>query len=213
MVRRRGIPNKALVSVLSFALVVAGCGGEETDTAAIENDGAFLVEMAAHHEAAIEMARIAQERGQHREVRDLADAIVASQNEEIEQMKQIHARLFEGSFDGADHGTFGLEKHPTGMDSGATELKKAQPFDRAFIDSMVPHHQGAILMARAVLESGSDPEVATLADAIIEAQSREIKEMNSWREEWYGEPSPAGGLPAQGASEDDDDASHEEMGH
>jgi len=201
----------ALLGMFLAAVVAAGCGGgdEDSETAAIETDGAFLVEMVTHHEAAIEMATLAQERGEHTEIRDLADAIVDSQGEEIEQMQQIHARLFEGTFDEADHGTLGLADHETGMEGDATQLEDANPFDRAFIDSMIPHHQGAILMARKVLESGSDPEAATLANDIIEAQSREIEEMNSWREEWYGEPSPAGGVPA----EDDEPGSHEEMGH
>lgn len=36
-----------------------------------------------------------------------------------------------------------------------------------------------------------------LAQAIVDAQSREIEEMNSWREDWYGSASPAGGVPAE----------------
>lgn len=200
-----------LLAMLIVAPVVVGCGSDDEDkgAAAIETDGAFLVEMTTHHEAAIEMAELAQEKAEHVEVRDLANEIVESQSEEIELMKQIHARLFEGSFEEADHGSLGLADHETGMDGAATQLENAQPFDRAFIDSMIPHHQGAILMARTVLESGSDPEVAMLANEIIEAQSREIEEMNSWREEWYGEPSPAGGVP----EEEDGAAPHEEMGH
>ena len=65
---------------------------------------------------------------------------------------------------------------------------------------MVPHHQGAIRMAQIELAEGNDEETKSLARAIIEAQSREITQMNEWRTEWYGSPSPAGGIPDEAAT-------------
>lgn len=51
-------------------------------------------------------------------------------------------------------------------------------FDRAFLSAMIPHHQAAVQMSQAVLETTADPQVRNWAQAIIEAQDREITQMN-----------------------------------
>jgi uncharacterized protein (DUF305 family) len=52
--------------------------------------------------------------------------------------------------------------------------------DRDFAQSMIPHHQGAIDMARIVLEHGKDPELRKLAEAVVSAQEGEIAELKEW---------------------------------
>lgn len=184
----------AAVIVAAIAVITIASGGDDESTeASASTDAAFVAEMGPHHESAIEMAKIAQDRAEHPEIEQLADDIVASQSEEIETLAAIDERLDE------DAGSLGLSSEEMSMGSmDMSMLETAKPFDRAFIDMMIPHHQGAIAMARVELENGVDEETKALATDVIEAQSREIEQMNEWRTEWYGEPSPAGGVPAEG---------------
>ena len=68
------------------------------------------------------------------------------------------------------------------------------PFDAMFIDSMIEHHQGAVTMAEQALAEAERPEIKQLAQTIIDAQEPEITQMTAWREQWYADVPPTGGM-------------------
>ena len=173
------------------ALAVAGCGSSSSrhsghtgsalstsSTSSIGDgaDRAFVADMIPHHQSAVAMAKIAQQRGESRFVKTLARNIVAAQNAEIATMRSADAQLAKA---GVAKGSLGVAHSTMGMSMDPAMLKSASPFDAAFIKMMVPHHQGAVTMARAEIAKGSDPRLKQLARNIIAAQQREIAQMRA----------------------------------
>lgn len=182
---------------------LAGAGAASVSAATVtKTDEAFSRQMRIHHAMAIEMAKMAIEEGEHKAIKTTARNIVKSQRHEIDRLMKISDRL--GIPPAATHGhtemmddldALGVTMEQAGMNMDMGELDGADPFDRKFIDMMVPHHQGAIRMARAELKHGKVGELREIARSIVKAQTKEILQMNEWRTSWYGSPSPAGGVP------------------
>jgi uncharacterized protein (DUF305 family) len=178
----------ALLAALAFiAVVAAGCGGDdEKTTSATGNatDAAFIADMTAHHQGAIDMAKLAQKRADHGEISELADDIISAQQAEIATMKAVRDDMQSTGMH--DNGHMGMSEDAMGMDMDMHALANAKPFDEAFIDAMVPHHRGAIAMARQLLKEGEQPALRKMASDIISAQTKEIAQMKKWRQAWYG---------------------------
>lgn len=79
---------------------------------------------------------------------------------------------------------------PMSMDSMMTDMntslrgKTGEEFDKAFIEEMIIHHQGAIDMANLALENAQHEEIKNLSKDIITAQTKEIDLMKAWQETW-----------------------------
>lgn len=161
------------------AIALAGCGNDTktADTGARAGnpvDRAFLADMVSHHQSAVQMATIAQKRGQSAFVKQLANDIVRTQTQEIDVMRSEDHKLAGA---GISKGSLAVAEHMMGMNGDIASLKTAKPFDRAFIAMMIPHHEGAVVMATVELAKGKDPKLKALAQNIITAQQREIAAM------------------------------------
>jgi uncharacterized protein (DUF305 family) len=148
------------------------------------SDEQFLAAMIEHHQGAIEMAQIALERTEREEVRRLAVEILSVQQAEIEQIRTWQQEWFGLSATPAAHGGHEMSPEEMGMDVDLEELRRAEPFDRAFLEAMIRHHEGAVRMAEQIRSSTERPELLELADQIITAQQAEIEQMRTWLAEW-----------------------------
>ena len=183
----------AVLLALCAALLLAGCGDSDDDTASSAKAGgnptdrAFIAAMVPHHQSAVEMAAIAETEATSSFVKQLAASITRSQTAEIAQMRGIDAGLAKS---GVAVGNLQMSDHEMGMSMTAEQLRGAKPFDKKFIELMVPHHQGAVEMSKVEIEQGSHPELKALAQKIIRDQEKEIAAM---RDHMAGEGSATGG--------------------
>ena len=161
-------------------------------------DRQFIDMMVPHHLSAIAEARIALSRAQHPQIKRLARSIIAAQEAEIRQMKAWR-KAWYGSATTPDMDHMPMLPHltmPMGTDfrHDIAHLKTARPFDQAFVDAMIPHHQMAVAAAKLELTYGQHAKLKATAVSIIASQSREIGLMQAYRELWYGSMGAMGGM-------------------
>ena len=148
------------------------------------SDERFIGMMAAHHQTAIEMAQVAQQEAQLPEIRRIADDVVSTQQAEIDELRAIKEEAFGSSMVPLMMSSEEPSMYAMQMPD---QLAGQEPFDRAFIDSMIPHHASAIEMASTANMRSDNPEIKRLARGITDAQSREIGEMIELRQQNYPE--------------------------
>ena len=177
-----------------------------------EFDLLFIDLMISHHQGAVEMAIVAQERAEHPEIRQLAGEIIAAQQPEIVEMtgwrnawypdapktSEADAMNALDRMTSSMPGMGGMPGSSEMMMGGMNDLEvlcAATPdqFDLRFIDGMIAHHQSAIMMAQSALDHATHEEIKTLATAIIAAQQKEIDAMFAWRATWYPDATPVQG--------------------
>ena len=135
----------------------------------VSSEREFITGMIPHHQEAVDTAKeVIARGGTTPEIRELVENIIVAQEIEIADMKQWHQDWYGEPY--TDDGSYMPMMRELENLSGA-EL------DRVFLEDMVGHHMGAIMMARSVQPYIEHEEIDELAEAIIASQSAEIAEM------------------------------------
>lgn len=150
-------------------------------------DEAFIADMLAHHEGALNMAESAGAATERKEILDLSQSIMQTQAQEIIKMQALQAEWgYEKTLGGhASHSGMGNEMSGTMMDMGKElEGLNGVEFDKKFLELMIEHHQQAVDMSKYADTNAFHQEIKDLAKQIIEAQEAEIAQMQQWQMEW-----------------------------
>jgi uncharacterized protein (DUF305 family) len=152
----------------------------------------FIDGMTPHHQGAIAMAQDVLKHSQRPELKKLAQEIIQAQEKEIAQMKEWRKAWYPNADEKlmmwhpeANHMmtmTPEVRKNMMmSMDLGSADAK----FDLRFLDAMIPHHEGALVMAKDAIAKSKRPEIQKLAQDILSSQQAEIDKMQQWRKSWY----------------------------
>ena len=190
--------------IMAATLVMSGCGSSDTlESSALpethnEADVSFAQDMIPHHQQALLMSDMALQAASTDELRALAERIKDAQAPEIEQMTGwleswdetvpdlealSHMMMGHGDDDAAND-------MPGMMDVGQMRRMNelmvggGLAFDQMWVRMMIVHHEGAIEMAQEQQANGEYADAIALAEAIEEAQTAEIAEMEQMLDDW-----------------------------
>jgi uncharacterized protein (DUF305 family) len=150
----------------------------------VEFDKVFVASMIVHHLGAVQMAQMAIGNAKHQEIKDLANNIVTAQTSEITQM-QSWQKTWHYTADDAVTASV-VQQMQGEMDGMMSQLngKTGDEFDKAFLSTMMMHHQEAIAMSKPAATNASHGDIKILATNIITAQTKEVNQMMGWQARW-----------------------------
>ena len=165
--------TKSMISMHNEMMV--GMGYNDPDTA-------FAKGMLGHHRGAVDMAKIELKYGTDETMRKLAQDIIDSQQLEIDILNKWLASHPDAPKPKPNTEAM-QEAYAKGMNTMHSDMMLgiAEPVaDMAFARGMLPHHIGAVDMAKVQLQYGTDEEMRKLAQDIIDAQQPEIELIQNW---------------------------------
>ncbi|MEA2154038.1 MAG: hypothetical protein QOE11_178 [Solirubrobacteraceae bacterium] len=176
------IPRKTLAAVLlAGGLAVTGCGGGGDSSSASPAkppppgnaaDRAFVTAVIPLHEKSVAISIIGQTRG-GAFVKTIAREVAGTQPEETARIRAIGSALFSA---GVPIGSLGVAP-TTAANVDLKKLRRAQPFDAAFLKAMIALHAATIDLSKAEIAKGSQVDLKTGAQAMIDAETNQLKSM------------------------------------
>ena len=164
----------------SSRVITAGQAVERPTVQHTTADVRFMQNMLAHHAQALEMTALRPERSTSEELRLMALRIELSQRDEITMMQQWLTARGEALPDAHAHHAGGMPGMATPEEMSQLAQTRGEGFDRLFLELMIKHHQGALVMVDELFATpgaGQESEVFAFASDVVDDQRIEIDRM------------------------------------
>jgi uncharacterized protein (DUF305 family) len=144
----------------------------------------WMSQMIEHHKGALEMANSVLKEGKDARVKKAAQTVISDQSKEIKQLKGWLKSWYNTVPNAKQTALMRADMQPMlegamgSMDGMNTDA------DKRFLEGMIPHHQSAVEMGWLALKKAARPELRTFARKVVDVQSKEIKQYQSWLKGW-----------------------------
>lgn len=150
----------------------------------VDDEFDYLTQMLPHHQEAVAAAQQLR-RSERPQMRRLGESIVTTQSAEIAKMKAWLDQWYPGRSTAVGY-------RPMMRDLSTLS---GDALDEAFLQDMIRHHMGAIMMSQQLLMHGraQHEQVAAFARTVRDTQHAEMFQMRRWLADWFGETGMPGG--------------------
>jgi uncharacterized protein (DUF305 family) len=197
-----GTPSPMMGGMSGMEMGTAPAG---VDHMTMEIDQMYIDMMIPHHASIIAMAQAALPGLQDERLREIAQAVVATQEPEIAELRGYREQFYGDPepMPMDDAMMTAMTEMMPGMSGTMEEMAfqmdavaqvavicAAENTDLAFIDLTIPHHRMAIEASQAVIGAAAHPEIGDVAQRVIDAQQREIETLTEIRQDLAGAGTP-----------------------
>jgi uncharacterized protein (DUF305 family) len=154
--------------LLAATLALAACGASSATAA----DKTFVADMTPHHALGVRMADMALEKADDVRVREFGFTMGRYQQAEFDQLSAM-ATSWKATASGHAHGML------TPAEEAALAALNGRAFDKAWLEQMIIHHEGAVAMATSQVAAGSHVKAKAIAANVATVQTKEIANMKA----------------------------------
>jgi LPXTG-motif cell wall-anchored protein len=151
---------------------------------------AYVNQIVAHHQAALDMSQAVVDRASNQEVRDAAAKIIEDQQMEIDDLTTFLQEKYDRQVNPDER----MAMDPSMME----QLRSADPAtaEKMFLLGMREHHEIAIQMGEITLEKAQSEEILSQAETMVRTQGAEQQEFAGYLQDFYGieAPTPTGDM-------------------
>jgi uncharacterized protein (DUF305 family) len=141
----------------------------------------YLYQMIPHHEAAVQMAQNLLQYGTNQRIKQIAQKTIKEQTDEIAKMKELIEKIKRNPQVNEAQEAAYMNEFRQAYNAMVDAMDKVKPMgnvDKDFLQEMMPHHDGAISISRAILKYTNNQEVKSMAQNTIKKQTADRKVIN-----------------------------------